>query len=214
MTSQHHSNNSQNEIPRDASEFASNMAKAAEKCQLIMREFLSRQSQDLTNTPIDPLNVGGAFFELFTRMASDPAKMFEMQMELWKDYVSLWQNTAERLLGEDSKPVIEPDSRDKRFKDQAWNENTVFDFLKQSYLLTARWMQHSVNDVAGIDDHNAKKIDFYTRQFVDAMSPSNFLMTNPEVLKATIESKGENLVNGLENMLEDIERGGDRKSVV
>jgi len=191
----------------DASEFAKNMAAAAEKCQLIMQEFLSRQAQDMPTASIDPLNVGGAFMELFARMASDPVKLLEQHFELWQGYMHLWQSAAQRLMGDEQKPVIEPDSRDKRFKDEAWQESTVFDFLKQSYLLSARWLQHSVADVSGMDAHTTRKIDFYTRQFVDALSPSNFLMTNPEVLKATIESNGQNLVNGLENLLEDLERG-------
>jgi len=182
----------------NASEFAQNMAKAAEKCQLIMQEFLSRQAHDLTQTPFDPLNLGGAFMELCARLMSDPVKLWENQFELWQEYMHLWQNATHSLLGEQQAPVIVPDSKDKRFKDAAWEQNAVFDFLKQSYLLTARWLQHSVKDVDGMDAHATRKIDFYTKQFVDALSPSNFLITNPEVLKATINSNGENLVNGLE----------------
>ena len=183
------------------------MANVAEKCQLIMQEFLARQAADVPHTPIDPLNVGGAFMELFTRMMSDPVKLIEKHFELWQDYVHLWQSATQKLLGEEQEPVIAPDSKDRRFKDEAWQQNAVFDFLKQSYLLSARWLQHSVSDVSGMEPHTARKIDFYTRQFVDALSPSNFLMTNPEVLKATIDSNGQNLVDGLENMLEDLERG-------
>ena len=190
-----------------AAEFAANMAKAAEKCQRIMQEFLSHQTQDIGNMSIDPLNVGGAFMDLFARLASDPVALWEKQMGLWNDYLHLWQSTAQRMLGQEAQPVITPDSKDRRFKDQAWQESAVFDFVKQSYLLTARWMQHSVSDVSGLEPKTARKIDFYTRQFVDAMCPSNFLMTNPEVLKATIDSNGENLVRGLENLLEDLERG-------
>src|SRR6202012_2558316 len=96
---------------------------------------------------------------------------------------------------------------DRRFKDAAWQESTLFDYIKQSYLLTARWLQATVKQVDGLDDHTARKIDFYTRQFVDAMAPSNFVLTNPEVLRATIDSGGENLVNGLKHVLEDLERG-------
>src|SRR3984957_9431327 len=119
-----------------------------------------------------------------------------------------WQPTAERFLGgKTTEPVIETPKNDKRFKDRAWEENTLFDFIKQSYLLSARFMQQTVKDVEGLDDKTAKKIDFYTRQFVDAMAPSNFVMTNPEVLRATIDSGGENLVNGLRHVLEDLERG-------
>src|SRR3546814_18383249 len=71
-------------------------------------------------------------------------------------------------------------------------------------------MQSTVKDVEGLDDKTAQKVDFYTRQFVDAMAPSNFVMTNPEVLRATLESGGENLVKGLNNLLDDIERGKGR----
>mgnify|MGYP003392954335 FL=1 len=192
----------------DATEFAGNIAKAAEKCQLIMQEFLSKQAQDAATTPIDPLNIGNAFGELFTRMISDPVGLVEKQLDFMQDYMFLWQKTTQRLLGdEEHEPVIAPDSRDRRFKDAAWEQNTLFDFLKQSYLLSARCIQKLVKDVDGLNPHDARKIDFYTRQFIDAMSPSNFLMTNPEVLKATIDSNGENLVKGLENLLEDIERG-------
>src|ERR1700739_5154829 len=94
-------------------------------------------------------------------------------------------------------PMIEPPAGDRRFRDKAWSDNTLFDFIKQSYLLSARWLQSTVKGVEGLDDKTARKVDFYTRQFVDAMAPSNFVLTNPEVLRATIESGGENLVKGL-----------------
>ncbi len=188
-------------------EFAENMAKIAEKCQLIMQEFLARQTQDIANTPLDPLNIGSAFAELFARMMSDPVGLAERQFGFWQDYMSLWQKTAQRLMGEEQEPVISPDNKDRRFKDSAWEQSAVFDFIKQSYLLSARSIQSSIKDVDGLEPHDARKIEFYTRQFVDAMCPSNFLLTNPEVLKATIDSNGENLVKGLENLLEDIERG-------
>jgi polyhydroxyalkanoate synthase len=191
----------------DAAEFAANMTKVAEQSQRIMGEFLTRQAENFGRQQFDPFNIGHAFMELFSQMLSDPAKLVERQMQLWQEYMELWQNAAHRAFGENEKPYIEPDPKDRRFRDEAWKENAVFDFLKQSYLLTARWLQHTVNETGGLDEKDAKKVDFYTRQFVDAMSPSNFLMTNPEVLKATINSGGENLVKGLENVLEDLERG-------
>jgi class I poly(R)-hydroxyalkanoic acid synthase len=95
----------------------------------------------------------------------------------------------------------------------AWTDNALFDFIKQSYLLKARWLQNAVRDVEGIDAHTARKLDFYTRQFVDAIAPSNFLMTNPEVLRTTIESRGKNLLNGLKNLLNDLERGEGRLAI-
>ena len=191
----------------DAATFAKNMGEAAEKCQLILQEFLARQSKDIANAPVDPLNVGKAFMELFTRMMGDPMRLVERQLGFWQDYLNLWENTAHKFAGDEKPPVIAPDVRDKRFKDESWQQNAVFDFLKQSYLLSARWLQNTVGEVDGMDAHTTRKIDFYTRQFIDAMSPSNFLMTNPEVLKATIDSNGENLVKGLSNLLDDLERG-------
>jgi polyhydroxyalkanoate synthase len=134
-------------------------------------------------------------------------------MSLWQDYMNLWQATARRMMGHEAEPVIEPEPEDRRFKDAAWQESNLFDFVKQSYLLTARWLQSTVREVDGLDDKTAKKVDFYTRQFVDAMAPSNFLMTNPEVLRATIETHGENLINGLKNLLTDLERGKGRLDI-
>src|SRR4029078_426279 len=110
-------------------------------------------------------------------------------------------------MGQQVEPVVEPAKGDKRFNDPAWKDEIVFDYIKQSYLLTARWLQGTVKEVEGIDDKTAQKVDFYTRQFIDAMSPSNFALTNPQVVKATVESKGENLVKGLQNLLTDLERG-------
>lgn len=193
--------------PPDAASFAKNMGEAAEKCQKVLQEFLARQSTDVSNASVDPLNVGKAFMELFARMMGDPMRLVERQLGFWQDYLNLWENTAHKLAGDEKPPIIAPDVRDKRFKDESWQQNAVFDFLKQSYLLSARWLQNTVGEVEGMDAHTTRKIDFYTRQFIDAMSPSNFLMTNPEVLKATIDSNGENLVKGLSNLLEDLERG-------
>src|SRR5260370_9799200 len=106
-----------------------------------------------------------------------------------------------------------PAAEDRRFRDQAWSDNSLFDFIKQSYLLTARCIQGAVKDVEGLDERTARKVDFYTRQFVDAIAPSNFVMTNPEVLRATLESRGENLLNGLKNLLDDLERGKGRLAI-
>src|SRR5689334_21140036 len=132
---------------------------------------------------------------------------------MWHDYLTLWKRMTRRFLGGDTEPLIEPAAGDRRFRDAAWTDNALFDFIKQSYLLTARWLQETVRYVEVIDERTARKIDFYTRQFVDAIAPSNFLMTNPEVLRATIESRGENLLNGLKNLLDDLERGKGRLAI-
>lgn len=191
----------------DAGELTQSMANIAERSQRIVTEFLSRQGAEGALGMGDPLNIGSAFIEMTTKMMTDPAKMMEAQMTLWQDYLSLWQNTAARMMGQATDDVVIPERGDKRFKDDAWNENEVFNYVKQSYLLTARWMQSTINNVEGLDDQTQQKVDFYSRQFINALSPTNFVMTNPEVLRTTMETGGENLVNGLENMLADLERG-------
>src|SRR5579864_7409825 len=194
----------------DPMKLARDWASIAERSQRLVTEFLERQ-RAAEPTPADPLNLAQAFLEMTQRMLADPAKLVQAQLGLWQDYMKLWQRTAERLVGgAESEPVIEPGAADRRFKDNAWSENAVFDYVKQSYLLTARWMQATVKQVDGLDDKTSKKIDFYTRQFVDAIAPSNFVLTNPEVLRATVESGGENLVKGLDNLLRDLERGHGR----
>ncbi|MGG5810034.1 PHA/PHB synthase family protein [Falsiroseomonas sp. CW058] len=182
------------------------MADVAERGQRIVADFLKRQAESGAKGP-DPLNIGSAFMEMTTRLMTNPARLMQAQIGFWQDYLTLWQNTARRMMGEPVGPVIEEPKGDRRFKDDAWRENEVFDFIRQSYLLSARFFTNVVQGAEGLDQKTAQKVDFYTRQFVDAMSPSNFLMTNPEVLRRTAETGGENLLKGLSNLLADLERG-------
>jgi polyhydroxyalkanoate synthase len=181
------------------------MADIAERSQRVVSEWLKRQSEQ--SPQLDPLNVGSAFLEMTARLMANPARLMQAQLGFWQDDMTLWQNTTRRMLGLEAKPVIEARPGDRRFQDDSWKENQVFDFIKQSYLLAARYVQDVVKHVDGLDPETAQKVDFYARQFVDAMSPSNFLLTNPEVLRKTVESGGENLLRGLNNLLADLERG-------
>ena len=189
-----------------------NMAEIAERSRNLVNDFLQRQQPSGLGMA-DPFNVGSAFLEMTQRIVADPTRLVQAQISLWGDYMKLWQSTAQRMMGQEAEPVVEASESDRRFGDTAWTQNVVFDFIKQSYLLTARWMQSTVKEVEGLDDKTAHKVDFYTRQFVDAMAPSNFLMTNPEVLRTTIESGGENLVKGLDNLLRDLERGKGKLNI-
>ncbi len=181
------------------------MADIADRSQRLVSEWLKRQAGE--EHPTDPLNIGHAFLEMTARMMANPARLVQAQLGFWQDYMTLWQNTARRVMGIEHEPVIAASSSDRRFKDDAWKENEVFDFIKQSYLLSARFVQDVVTQVDGLDPKTAQKVDFYSRQFIDAMSPSNFLLTNPEVLRKTAETGGENLLKGLNNLLSDLERG-------
>ena len=184
------------------------MADVAERGQRLVTDFLRRQAEDGTTPPgPDPLNLGSAFLEMTARLVANPARLMQAQIGFWQDYLTLWQNTARRMMGEKAQAVIEEPKTDRRFKDDAWRENEVFDFIRQSYLLSARFFTNMVQTTEGLEPKTAQKVDFYTRQFVDAMSPSNFLLTNPEVLRRTAETGGENLLKGLSNLLADLERG-------
>ncbi|MDE0172254.1 MAG: class I poly(R)-hydroxyalkanoic acid synthase [Defluviicoccus sp.] len=138
------------------------------------------------------------------KIGVDPAKMLEAQMELWHDFQTLWAATTARMMGKEAAPVIEPDAGDNRFRDPEWSDNPIFDFLKQSYLLNARWLRRSLAGIEGLDRAGAEKLDFVGRQIVDAFSPGNFALTNPVVLREMRETKGESLMRGLQQLAEDL----------
>jgi polyhydroxyalkanoate synthase subunit PhaC len=138
---------------------------------------------------------------------SDPRRALELQTTLGRAYLDLWAGAVKRMAGEQTEPVAAPDPRDKRFADPEWSQNQFFDFLKQAYLLTAQWSERLVKDAAGVDEHTRKKAEFYVRQIANAISPSNFVFTNPELLRETLLSNGENLVRGMHMLSEDIKAG-------
>jgi len=197
----------------DPAEWSRHLRGIAERSQRLVSEFMARQDGDSAIGMTTPLAIGATFMEMTARIMADPSRLVEAQMALWQDATTLWQRTAERLAGGTAEPVIRSAAEDRRFRDKAWSDNAVFDFIKQSYLLTARTIQGVVQKIEGLDPLTARKLDFYTRQFVDAIAPSNFVLTNPEVLRATFETRGENLVNGLQNLLDDLERGKGRLSI-
>jgi polyhydroxyalkanoate synthase len=170
----------------DPSLLGRTMTDVAERSGRIVQDFLRRQSEHGTLT--DQMHIGRAFLEMTSKLMTNPARLVQAQMGFWQDYLTLWQNTARRMMGVSPEPVIQAETGDRRFKASDWKDNEVFDFIKQSYLLSARFVQDVVTHVDGLDPATAQKVDFYSRQFIDAMSPSNFLLTNPEVLRRTAET--------------------------
>ena len=180
------------------------------RSQEVLREFAVR-NQDIRRFTgqfsADPMNIGEAFQEMLKGLSIDPGLVMQRQFMLWGEYARMMAAMSRRMAGEEVKPVIEPEKGDKRFAHHAWNDNPMLDFVKQSYLIFARWLETTISELTFEDEHEKKKAEFYTRQFIDAFAPSNFAMLNPEVIEATLESKGENLLKGLKNLLEDIDRG-------
>ena len=198
----------------DPAALGRSMADIAERSQRIVAEWLKRQNRETPS--LNPLHVGTAFLDMTAKLMANPAGLMQAQIGFWQDYMTLWQSTARRMFAAPEapvEPVIEADAKDKRFKDELWKQNEVFDFIKQSYLLSARYVQDVVGRAEGLDPKTAQKVDFYARQFIDAMSPSNFLLTNPEVLRKTAETGGENLLRGLNNLLADLERGRGKLAI-
>jgi len=155
----------------------------------------------------DPSVIFGAFARWGNFLAEEPDKVFAAQMKLWQGSLSLWQHGWRRFLGQDGARLYHPDRADRRFKDEAWDESLAFDLIKQSYLMYARWLHDTVETLEGPDAHTHHMVRFYTQEFIDALSPTNFAALNPAVLKATADSKGKNLLKGLEHLVEDVERG-------
>ncbi len=180
----------------------------AQRSSRILADFTQKQAQSLSSAMRDEMGIARAFMDLYARMAADPNLMASASMNWWIDNVRLWQSTWLRMLGVDAGPVAQPAKSDARFKDADWSSNFLFDYLKQSYLLAARHIQHAVSEVEGLPPESQKKVAFFTRQYVDALSPTNFVLTNPQVLKETLSTGGQNLVRGLGNLLADIEKGG------
>ena len=197
----------------DVERLAAKITDIAERSQRLVTEFIEKTTdpsaspEEAQGAMQDAFAIGQTFMEFAGQMAANPARFMEAQTTLWTQYANLWQSTMARMAGQEAEPVAAPEPGDRRFKDQEWSDNVVFDYIKQSYLLTSGWLKDQAHDAEGLDDHTAHRIDFYTRQFVDAMSPTNFVATNPQVLRETIESKGENLLHGLSNMLNDLEKG-------
>ncbi len=129
-------------------------------------------------------------------------------MTLLQSHMRLWQNTAMRAIGQDTKPVAVTDKGDRRFTSAEWEERAAFDFIRQSYLITSRWLVDTMSDIEGLSTEDAHKVRFHTKQITDALSPSNFLLSNPEVIRETVESRGQNLVRGVKNLARDIKAGG------
>jgi len=191
----------------DPAQLATLYADIARKSGQLVSQYLERGKTGGLPGMNDELGIAKAFFQAWTQVLSDPFKLAEAQMKFWQDTASLWQSSMLKLMGQDAKAFVEPHHSDRRFKHDDWSEHFLYDYIKQSYLIAARHLHQTLGKVGGLDEQTSKKVDFYTRQYIDAISPSNFMLTNPEVMRETVASGGHNLVKGLNNLLEDLSRG-------
>jgi polyhydroxyalkanoate synthase len=193
----------------DPEAFAKNLARVLENASKALSAYLKpRESGEMRDQTTDDLaQVVKTFHAVANYWLSDPSRATELQSRLGKAYLDLWGSAARRLTGEAAPPTIEASPRDKRFKDPEWNSNQFFDFLKQAYLLTTKCAYELVQQAEGVDDHTRKKAEFYVQQITNALAPSNFILTNPEVLRETMTSNADNLARGMAMFAEDMEAG-------
>ena len=193
----------------NAEAFAMNIAKAMETSGQALAAYLKpRENGELKDKPPSEISeVIKTFSTVAEYWLSDNDRASDLQARMAKAYLDLWGSTVRRMAGEEAKPAIEPSPRDKRFKDPEWRSNQFFDFVLQLYLLTTQWAQELVKNADGVDPHTRKKAEFYVQQISNAIAPSNFVFTNPEVLRTTLASNGDNLVRGMKMLAEDIEAG-------
>ncbi len=199
----------QTEKKFDPEAFAMNLARAMENSGKALAAYLTpRENGEAKDKPPNELTeLVKTFSAVAEYWLSDNDRATDIQSKIAKAYLDLWGSSVRRLAGEDAPPAIAPSPRDKRFADPEWKSNQFFDFVLQLYLLTTQWAQDLVRNAEGLDPHTRKKAEFYVQQLTNAMAPSNFVLTNPEVLRETLTSNGDNLVRGMKMLAEDIEAG-------
>ena len=193
----------------DVEVFAHNIARLVEEGGKALAAYLKPREEGKIKGGVadDVADVVKTIGEVAEYWLSDPKRAIELQASLGRAYLDLWAGTVKRMAGEQTDPVIAPDANDRRFSDPEWSSNQFFDFLKQAYLLTTQWADKLVKDASDVDAHTRAKAEFYVKQIANAIAPSNFVFTNPELLRETLASNAENLVRGMHMLTEDIQAG-------
>ena len=193
----------------DPEAFAHNLARLIEEAGKAAANALKpleegRNASDLDGFLTDALRTLVTLAEYWI---SEPERAREAQNRLLAGYLGLWSASLRRMMGEPAEPAAEAEAGDKRFADPAWRANPVFDFISQFYLITSRWAEAMASEADGLDPHTRRKAAFYVKQITAALAPSNFALTNPEILRATLATNGDNLVRGMRMLAEDIKAG-------
>ena len=193
----------------DPEVLARNLARAFEEGGRALAAYLKPREEGTVNDPIadQAVDMFKTMAQVGEYWASDPSRVMEAQTRLWGNYLAIWNGSLRKSMGQDPEYEVEPEPGDKRFKDPEWTANPIYDAMKQLYLATSRWAKELVDEAEGVDDHVRHKARFYIEQFNNALSPTNFPVTNPEVVRETLETSGDNLARGMRMLAEDIEAG-------
>ncbi len=205
-------------VVKDPERFALNLARMVEQAGKAASAWAEpREKGEVRDRVSEPMvDMVKTFSKLGEYWLTDPKRALEAQTQLFAGYMSVWANAISKAAtppgAEAAEDTVKPERGDKRFQDPEWSRNAFFDFLKQTYLVTSRWASDLVERAEGLDEHTRHKAGFYVKQIANAVSPSNFILTNPELFRETVASNGENLVKGMKMLAEDIAAGkGDLK---
>ncbi|HEY3797081.1 MAG TPA: class I poly(R)-hydroxyalkanoic acid synthase [Caulobacteraceae bacterium] len=190
-----------------------NLARAAMTAQGAIAEAALRQADRPSGLTPDPFHLAPSLTEVMARLAAQPDRLMRAQADLFNRYMDLWKAAAARANGAAAEQVVQPSRGDKRFADPDWTDNPVFDTIKQSYLITADWLNELIGGVEGVEPMTKRRVEFFTRMLTDAISPSNFLLSNPAALREAMQTHGASLVKGMENFAGDLARGGGQLSI-
>jgi polyhydroxyalkanoate synthase len=195
-------------------EFSRNMLKLMEDGGRVLSGLLERSNDNGPYSFASEITEATKLFsEVVQHWLADPGKATATQGALMRDYLQLAGATAQRMVGTSVPPVVMPEPGDNRFNDPEWSRNPYFDFWKQAYLITTRWLEQVLDETEGLDERTRQRAEFYVKQLASALSPSNFPMTNPVVLRETLSSNGRNLLHGMANFMRDLDKSGDVLSI-
>jgi polyhydroxyalkanoate synthase len=199
----------------DPEAFSRNMLKLVEEGGKVLSGLMERSNGNggPYSLASEITEAGKLFAEIAQHWMTDPAKLASIQGALLRDYLQLAGATAQRFMGAEAPPVAEPEPGDNRFNDPEWSRNPYFDFWKQAYLITTRWFEQVLSETEGLDERTRQRAEFLLKQVASALSPSNFPITNPVVLRETLASNAHNLVQGMANLRHDMEKPGDIFSI-
>lgn len=187
-----------------------------DKARMVAEDYLETSAEERERNKFripDPAIVSKTFVRLGFGLAKDPVTLAKANASYAYNVGKILTGASKRAVGMSANPVVKPKAGDKRFKDDRWQEEVLFDTLKQLYLLTSETMVNTVKKVNDLDDHTRFMAEFYTQRFADSMAPTNFPLTNPAVVKATMEEKGANILRGLDNFMTDLEKGRGRLKI-
>lgn len=189
--------------------FAHAWADLMREAQPVFHQFWARAGGQEADLHLDPLQLGRASAELMAHYARHPSRMVELQMQYWADMAALWHSSTQKFMGEQAHfgGAHTKDPIDRRFRDAMWRDHAGFDFLRQAYLLTRQAATDAVKNARELSPDDRQKLEFYNRLILDAMSPGNNPATNPEVIRETMRTGGENLLKGFRNLIDDMKRG-------